>query len=105
MDAVEKKGIVFQVAENYRRAPAERAINWAIKEGRIGEVRMLFWVDVEERLWHWGWRDDVNEAGGGWSMDGGVHFADLFRYHGGEVEERYCVSKAYCPTRYESIGR
>jgi len=101
MDAVEKKGIVFQVAENYRRAPAERAINWAIKEGRIGEVRMLFWVDVEERLWHWGWRDDVNEAGGGWSMDGGVHFADLFRYHVGEVEELYCVSKAYCPTRYE----
>ena len=101
LDAAERRGIVFQVAENYRRAPEERAFNWAIREGRIGSLRMIFWIDIGERLWHWGWRDDVNEAGGGWSMDGGVHFADLFRYHVGEVEELYCVSKAYCPVRYE----
>lgn len=100
MAAVEGSGNVFQVAENYRRSPSERAINWAIKEGRIGDIRMIFWVDVGERLWHWGWRDDLSQAGGGWSMDGGVHFADLFRYHIGEVDEVYCVSKAYNPTRY-----
>jgi predicted dehydrogenase len=63
---------------------------------------MLYWIDVGERLWHWGWRDDVEQAGGGWSMDGGVHFADLFRYHIGEVDELYAVSKAYCPTRYQN---
>jgi predicted dehydrogenase len=101
MDAAAKKGVVLQVAENYRRSPEERAINWAIKQGRIGKLRMLYWIDVGERLWHWGWRDEVEQAGGGWSMDGGVHFADLFRYHIGEVDELYAVSKAYCPTRYQ----
>jgi len=100
MDAAERRGVVLQVAENYRRSPEERAFNWALRQGRIGKPRMIFWVDVDERLWHWGWRDDVNEAGGGWSMDGGVHFADLFRYHIGEVEELFCVSKAYSPVRY-----
>jgi predicted dehydrogenase len=91
---------VLQVAENYRRSPHERAINWAIKQGMIGDLRMIYWVDVGERLWRWGWRDDVEQAGGGWSLDGGVHFADLFRYHVGEVRELYAVSKAYHPFRY-----
>jgi len=100
MESAEKNKRVLQVAENYRRAPAERAINWAIRNGQIGKIRMLFWVDIDERRWGWGWRDDINEAGGGWSMDGGVHFADLFRYHIGEVEEVYCVSRAYDRRRW-----
>lgn len=98
--AARKNNRVLQVAENYRRSPGERAINWAIKSGRIGDLRMIFWVDVGERLWHWGWRDELDQAGGGWSMDGGVHFADLFRYHVGEVKSLYCVSKAIHPFRY-----
>jgi len=100
LEAAERNNKVLQVAENYRRAPSERAVNWAVKSGRIGRIRMLFWVDIGERRWGWGWRDDVNEAGGGWSMDGGVHFADLFRYHIGEVEELFCVSKAYDRRRW-----
>jgi predicted dehydrogenase len=102
MDSANKSGKVFQVAENYRKAPVERAFNWLLKQGRIGNTRMVFWVDVTERLWHWGWRDDIDQSGGGWSMDGGVHFADLFRYHIGEIEELYCVSKSYTPNRYTS---
>ena len=98
--AARKNNRVLQVAENYRRSPGERAINWAIKSGRIGDLRMIYWVDVGERLWYWGWRDELNQAGGGWSMDGGVHFADLFRYHVGEVKSLYCVSKAIHPFRY-----
>lgn len=100
MDAAQKAGVKFQVAENYRRSPQERAFNWAIKSGRIGKPRQIYWIDVGERLWYWGWRDQVEEAGGGWSMDGGVHFADLFRYHVGEVDTLYAVSKKYHPTRY-----
>lgn len=100
IEEAQKQRLILQVAENYRRAPHERAINWAIKQGMIGELRMIFWIDVGERLFHWGWRDDVNVAGGGWSLDGGVHFADLFRYHIGEVKELYAVSKAYHPIRY-----
>lgn len=100
IEAAEKAGVVLQVAENYRRSPEMRAIRWAIRKGYLGQLRMLFWTDVSERLWHWGWRDDVEAAGGGWSMDGGVHFADLFRFFIGEVEQLYAVSRAYHPLRY-----
>lgn len=98
--AAEKRRRLLQVAENYRRSPHERAINWAIKTGRVGNVRMVFWVDVGERLWHWGWRDSVDQAGGGWTLDGGVHFADLFRYHVGDVWSLYAVSRRYNPRRH-----
>lgn len=102
LDSAEKNNCILQVAENYRRAPSERAINWAIKEGRIGKLRMLYWEDIFERLCYWGWRDHKELSGGGWALDGGVHFADLFRYHIGEVEEVYAISKTYNPIRFKS---
>jgi predicted dehydrogenase len=105
LDSAEKNGCILQVAENYRRAPSERAINWAIKEGMIGKLRMLYWEDIFERLWYWGWRDHKELAGGGWTLDGGVHFADLFRYHIGEVEELYAISKTYNPVRFRDKDR
>ncbi|MGC9064846.1 MAG: Gfo/Idh/MocA family protein, partial [bacterium] len=100
LDVADKNKCILQVAENYRRAPSERAINWAIKEGMIGNLRMLYWEDIFERLWYWGWRDHKELAGGGWTLDGGVHFADLFRYHIGEVEELYAFSRTYNPVRF-----
>ena len=102
LDAAEKSGKVFQVAENYRRSPSQRAINWAIKSGRIGNLQQFYWIDVSKRLWLWGWRDVLSKAGGGWSMDGGVHFADLFRYHVGEVERLYAISKQYVKSRFRN---
>lgn len=87
IDAAKQRGLVLSVAENYRRSLQHRAINWAIKQGRIGEPRQVYWVDAFERLWYWGWRDHLEFAGGGWTLDGGVHFADLMRYHVGEVVE------------------
>ncbi|MHC4983985.1 MAG: Gfo/Idh/MocA family protein, partial [Planctomycetota bacterium] len=100
IDAAQKAGRLLQTAENYRRAPEHRAVNWALRSGRIGELRQLYWIDVGERLWYWSWRDHRDRAGGGWSMDGGVHFADLFRYHVGEVETLYAISRAQSPVRY-----
>jgi len=100
LDAAEKAGTRFQVAENYRRAPEQRAIKWAVSSGRIGDVRMLFWVDVRERLWYWTWREHRQQAGGGWPLDGGVHFADLFRFHIGPVESLYAEVRTFFPKRY-----
>jgi predicted dehydrogenase len=88
------------VAENYRRAPDQRAVRWAVREGRIGKPRLLFWIDVGERLWYWNWREHKELAGGGWSLDGGVHFADLFRFYLGDVERVSALSRAYTPVRY-----
>lgn len=100
LEAAARAGVRFQVAENYRRAPDQRAIRWALAGGRIGPVRMLFWVDVRERLWYWSWREHRDQAGGGWPLDGGVHFADLFRYHVGPVESLYAEVRNFFPYRF-----
>jgi predicted dehydrogenase len=88
------------VEENYRRAPEMRAIRWAIAEGRIGRLRMLYWIDTGERRWYWTWREHKHLAGGGWPLDGGVHFADLFRYHIGPVRTVSALVRAYYPFRH-----
>lgn len=101
LDACAAAGVKLHVAENYRRALSERANNWAIKTGRIGEPWMVYWIDAGLRLWYWTWREHRMDAGAGWTLDGGVHFADMFRYHIGPVEEAYAVTRAFWPHRYE----
>ena len=72
---------IISVAENYRLARIQRTRSWAIAQGRIGEPRMFFWVEVGEALGKWGWRNFKMDAGGGWALDGGVHFTDLMRLY------------------------
>ena len=102
VDAAEKAGRILQTADNYRRSPEQRAVRWALDQNLIGQPRMLYWIDVGERVWYWAWREHRDLAGGGWSMDGGVHYADLFRYHIGEVSSLYAISRAHFPTRYRN---
>ena len=102
IDAAAANARVLQTAENYRRAPEQRAIRWALDQGAIGTPRLLYWIGVGERIWYWAWREHRELAGGGWSMDGGVHFADLFRYQVGEVKTLYAISRAHSPIRYRN---
>lgn len=104
IDAAKRKGLVLSVAENYRRELNQRAVNWAIKQGQIGEPRQVYWVDIFERLWYWGWRDHFEFAGGGWTLDGGVHFADLMRYHVGEIVEVSAQMANFNPTRFKKVN-
>lgn len=102
VDAAERSGKVLAVAENYRRNPTNRAVHWAIRQGMIGKPRLFLWQDVGERLGTWGWRDFKDQSGGGWVLDGGVHFTDLFRYLlGAEAQEVYALSKAYMSYRFQ----
>ncbi len=101
VDEAKKSGKVLAVAENYRRSASHRAVNWAIRQGYIGKPRIFFWQDVGEALGTWGWRDFKDQAGGGWILDGGVHFTDLMRYHlGCEALEVYATVRSYMPYRY-----
>ena len=103
MEAAEKNDKIISVAENYRLARSQRTRRWAVAEGRIGEPRMFFWIEVNEGLGKWGWRNFKMDAGGGWALDGGVHFTDLMRFIlGMEAEEVYAINKAYEPFRYDN---
>ena len=103
MEAAARNDKIISVAENYRLARSQRTRRWAVAEGRIGEPRMFFWIEVNEGLGKWGWRNFKMDAGGGWALDGGVHFTDLMRFIlGTEAEEVYAINKAYEPFRYDN---
>lgn len=100
MDKARKNNRVLAVAENYRRSPENRAIRWVIEQGLIGEPRMIAWSSASWSPGAWGWRESKYVAGGSWVFDGGVHLADLDRYHlGKEAVEVYAVQKTFDPFR------
>jgi predicted dehydrogenase len=100
IDKASKHNRVLAVAENYRRAPKERAFWWAIKEGLIGNPRIILWSGVSWGPKPWGWREDKFAAGGSWVFDGGVHWADLDRYQlGKEAIEVFAVSHTFDPIK------
>jgi len=102
LDAADDQGVVLAVAENYRRSAENRAINWAVNSGKIGDPRMIFWQQFSYGLGTWGWRHDKLKAGGGWILDGGVHYADLFIYNMGPIEKVSAIARTLEPVRYGS---
>ena len=105
VDAATRSRSLLAVAEQYRRSPEERARHWAVRRGRIGRPRTFYWQDVSESLGKWGWRSFRQHSGGGWVLDGGVHFADLFRYHLGlQPREVFAVTRQFEPFRYDDAA-
>ena len=100
VDKVAKSGKTLAVAENYRRAPRERAYWWAINQGLIGDPRMILWTAVTWGPRPWGWREDKISAGGSWVFDGGVHWADLDRYQlRREAVEVFAMTHTFDPVK------
>ena len=100
MQKAESSGKVLAVAENYRREPKERAIKWAVKQGLIGDPRMVLWIAAVWWPKPWGWREDKLLAGGSWVFDGGVHWADLDRYQlGREAVEVFAMTHTFDPVK------
>ena len=100
IEAAERSGLVLAVAENYRFSPSNRAIRWVVEQGLIGEPRMIVWQSASWQPKPWGWRSDKYAAGGSWVFDGGVHFADLDRYHTRrEPVEVYAVTETFEPVK------
>lgn len=100
MDKALETGKLLHVFENYRLAPEERAIHWAIGRGMIGRPRILLWMDIGERKWYWDWRDHKEIAAGAWTIDGGVHHSDLFQYNLGNIRKVSAVMATYDSMRY-----
>ncbi|MBQ2817919.1 MAG: Gfo/Idh/MocA family oxidoreductase [Clostridia bacterium] len=105
MDEAKKCGVVLKVLENYRYAVSERAAAWAVKSGMIGTPRMVTMMDVGLRQWYWEWRDHKYIAGGAWTIDGGIHFADLWMNILGPVRRVTAIKRTYDNIRYKKFAQ
>jgi predicted dehydrogenase len=95
----------FGVFENIRQMELVRAQHWAVATGLIG-VPQFASMGVLGGLWspnkivaETPWRHDKMRAGGGGSIDIGVHQMDWLRYVMGEVESVSAMTGIYAPER------
>jgi predicted dehydrogenase len=93
VDAAEKAGKILGVAEVGRYGSDARLTRWAIDRGSIGEVQVFvssiigcYW-SPDKMVGATPWRHKKITAGGGPSVDFGVHIFDLVRYYCGEIDE------------------
>ena len=104
LNAAEKSGKILASAEPARKDVTTRAMEWAMNKARlIGDLRMFF----TERILYTlrvvvgtPWRHQRIYGGGGWIIDGEVHYMDVLRSFFGDVERVYAEMRNFEPTRY-----
>jgi 1,5-anhydro-D-fructose reductase (1,5-anhydro-D-mannitol-forming) len=105
VDLAAKNGLVLGVAESLRYTEGARASRWALDQGLIGELQL--WLSggfgnewsPDRIVAHTAWRHRKLEAGGGGSIDVGVHLFHLIRYLMGPVEEVSAYVRTMEPER------
>jgi len=101
--AKENKRILAS-AEPVRRSIPNRAMHWAINQkGMIGKLRMVFAQETRYSLQvvvGTPWRHKKLQGGGGWILDGEVHYMDLLRYLFGDVKRVYAETRNYERLKY-----
>jgi predicted dehydrogenase len=113
VDTARERGLTLGVFENARQGRLTRAIGWAIRKGLIGRPQMAM-IGSLGGLWSpdrvvadTPWRHRKLEAGGGGSVDIGVHHFHILRYTFGEVAWVSAVTHTFEPVRYrrDAAGR
>jgi predicted dehydrogenase len=110
VDGAQKRGLVASVAENLRYLEGPRASNWVIQQGLIGDPQL--WVSggigndwsPNKIVARTAWRHRKRDAGGGGTIDIGVHLFHLIRYLMGPVEEVSAYTATLEPERYTRDG-
>lgn len=88
IDCVERAGVMMMIAENFRFDPAVGKARELIDAGAVGAVRFVE-VRSEGMDVATGWRLSRSRTGGGRFIDGGIHYVDILRYLGGDVDLVY----------------
>jgi predicted dehydrogenase len=106
VELAEAKHLSLGVFECVRQQLFTRAAGWAVKEGLIGQPHFAiigslggFW-SPDLVVADTPWRHRKLTAGGGGTIDIGVHCFHLLRYVLGEVEWVNAVTRTYEPIRY-----
>lgn len=106
VDAAKARGLTFGVFENVRQAESIRAAHWVIRQGIIGEVQMALLGSVggvwspDQIVAETPWRHRKLEAGGGGSIDIGVHAMHWVRYVCGDIAAVHATVRTFEPVRY-----
>lgn len=100
IETAEKSRKILGVAENARYNPRTRMTKWAIDKGYIGKIQTVvfgvfggYW-SPNKIVAKTPWRHKKLLAGGGATVDMGVHMFHIFRYLCGEVGEVSSVVKS-----------
>ena len=88
--AARHASVRLMVAENYRFLASVDKAKELMSEGAIGELRLIQ-IQAESHGRPTGWRADAKLNGGGWLIDGGIHFVDALINLGGFPERLYAA--------------
>lgn len=104
VEAAKQRGRLIATAENLRRGVKERTTWWLLNQRQlIGAPRLFFSESLHFSLNVIGntpWRHDKLWGGGGMTIDGGVHYAELLLYYFSDVERVYAETRNFEPNRY-----
>ena len=106
VEAAEQRGLTLGVTENVRYAAPVRMARWLVERGDLGRPQMVASVSIGTPEWSpdkvvadTPWRHRKVIAGGGASLDIGVHIAHRLRYIVGEVRTMTAVARVFEPER------
>ncbi len=107
VEAARRNGITLGITENVRYAPTVRFARWAIERGEIGEIQMVASIAIGTPEWSpdkvvadTPWRHVKILAGGGATLDIGVHLFHRVRFLCGEVRSMAALVRTIEPIRY-----
>ena len=106
VEEAHRRNLSLGVTENVRYAPSTRRARWVIDEGYLGDIQMIAMWAIGTPEWspdkvvaQTPWRHKKLEAGGGASLDIGVHLLHEFRYLAGELESMFGMMRVFEPIR------
>ncbi|MBV9170640.1 MAG: Gfo/Idh/MocA family oxidoreductase [Chloroflexi bacterium] len=102
--AANRAGRHVSVGENYRRDPINRLAQAVIRDGGLGEPRLMIETSIggKSNIAITPWRHMKNT--GSITIDAGIHYADILRFYMGEVQNVYGETRLHEKVRYNSGG-
>jgi predicted dehydrogenase len=101
-EAARRAGRLVSVAENYRRDPINRLARALIRDGAIGQPRLMLETHIggRNRIAITPWRH--MKLSGTIAVDAGIHYADILRFYLGEVRTIFGEARIQEKVRYNS---
>jgi len=101
-ETARRTGRLVSVAENYRRDPINRLAQALIRDGAIGQPRLMFETHIggRNRIAITPWRH--MKYSGAIAVDAGIHYADILRFYLGEVRTIFGEARIQERVRYNT---